>query len=100
MARMHPKRSQRDAMDRESPEPPCRNVCTGTLSKNRIQVQRKLKAKLRLRRNRGKCSSCRSADSCASLNKCYSSEYVSLLFGDKHARFTMSILFRIAFSYV
>ena len=39
-----------------------------------LHVQRKRKAKPRLRRNRGQCSSCRLVDSCATLNKSYSSE--------------------------
>ena len=45
----------RDATDRESPKPRCRNVATRTLSKIRIHVQRKRKAKPRLRRSRGDC---------------------------------------------
>ena len=76
---MHPKKSKRDATDRESSKPRRRNVAKMTPSKNRIQVQRRRKAKPRLRKNCSQCSSCRSADSCANLNKSYSSEYVSYL---------------------
>ena len=79
---MHHKRNQRDATDRKSPKPRRRNVAKRTLSKNRIQdlVQRRRKTKPRLRKNCGQCSSCRSADSCANLNKSYLSMYHNLFF--------------------
>ena len=59
-------------------KPRRRNVAKRTLSKNRIQVQRRRKAKPRLRKNCGQCSSCRSADSCVNLNKSYLSIYHNL----------------------
>ena len=77
---MHHKRNQRDPTDRKSPKPRRRNVAKRTLSKNRIQVQRRRKAKPRLRKNCGQCSSCRSADSCVNLNKSYMSMYHTLFF--------------------
>ena len=77
---IHPKKSQRDATDRESPKPRRRNVAKRILSKNRIQVQRRRKAKPRLRKNCGQRSSCRTADSCVNLNKSYLSMYHKLFF--------------------
>ena len=49
-----------------------------SLLKNRIQVQRRRKAKPRLRKNCGQRSSCRTADSCVNLNKSYLSMYHNL----------------------
>ena len=70
------------ATDRKSPKPRRRNVAKRTLSKNRIQdlVQRRRKAKPRLRKKCGQCSPCRSADSWVNLNKSYLSMYHNLFF--------------------
>ena len=97
MARMHPERSQRDATDRESPKPRCRNVATPTVENQDTRG----KAKPRLRRNRSLCSSCRSVDSCANLNRSYSSDYdwISELLCDDHVRFTMYFSFQNNFSF-
>ena len=82
------------------------SIHPSTLSKNRIQdlVQRRRKAKPRLRKKWGQCSSCRSADSWVNLNKSYLSMYYNLFFlCEKHVHsehvFIWSNIFSI-FSHV